>query len=116
MAGTIILRLTYGYQVETDRDEFIELAERTLRIFHIVAQPGWIVDIFPFRARSRVHIRGPGPDCSAVRHVPSWFPFASFKRKANEWRKVVMASRHTTLDWARAQGVRRVCLPAAHRV
>ncbi|KZV81301.1 cytochrome P450, partial [Exidia glandulosa HHB12029] len=86
MAAAIILRLTYGYEVKTDDDEFVALAKDALRVFHTAAQPGWIVDVFP-----------------SLRFLPSWFPFATFKRKAVEWRKVVEASRQRTLDWTRTQ-------------
>ncbi|KZV94320.1 cytochrome P450 [Exidia glandulosa HHB12029] len=86
MAAAIDLRLTYGYNIKTDADEFKDLAEHALRIFNAAAQPGWVVDAFPF-----------------LRFIPTWFPFASFKRKAVEWRKVVEASRQRTLDWTRSQ-------------
>lgn len=40
-----------------------------------------------------------------VRHIPDWFPFASFKRKAKEWRKSAEYVRDLPFDYVRAQMV-----------
>jgi hypothetical protein len=50
LASSIILDITYGYQVKPDYDEFVEMIERALRDFSQEAKPGkHMVDIFPWR-------------------------------------------------------------------
>ncbi|EJD40449.1 cytochrome P450 [Auricularia subglabra TFB-10046 SS5] len=86
LVGTIVLKLIYGYTVAADDDPFVEQAESALRIFHAVAAPGWMVDMFP-----------------SLRHLPSWLPGMEFKRKARVWRKLVADSRRNTLEYTRTQ-------------
>ncbi|KAJ5925569.1 hypothetical protein N7454_008208 [Penicillium verhagenii] len=71
-AGAIILRIAYGYRVEPhSQDLLVNLANVSLEQFSIATTPGtWLVDIIP-----------------ALKYVPAWFPGASFKRTAAEWRK-----------------------------
>ncbi|KAK7446315.1 hypothetical protein VKT23_014521 [Stygiomarasmius scandens] len=71
MAGTVIMDVTYGIQVLPSNDPYIEEAERALVGFVSAAIPGsfWL-DYFPF-----------------LKYVPSWFPGASFKVKAKNWRR-----------------------------
>ncbi|KAF5366453.1 hypothetical protein D9758_009803 [Tetrapyrgos nigripes] len=70
MAGTLILSITYGITAQPSSDPFIEAAEVALKSVTEAARPGaFLVDQFPW-----------------LRHVPSWFPGASFKKKAREWR------------------------------
>ncbi|KAJ7202634.1 cytochrome P450 [Mycena pura] len=64
--GSVILRVTYGYQTASEGDKFVALAEEVLAAFSIASQPGvWLVDIIPW-----------------LRHLPSWFPGTEFKRTA----------------------------------
>lgn len=67
--GSIILKISHGYEVREKRDPFVELAERATEQFSTATAPGgFLVDVLP-----------------ALRHVPTWFPGAGFRRKANEW-------------------------------
>ncbi|PSR70644.1 hypothetical protein PHLCEN_2v13476 [Hermanssonia centrifuga] len=70
------LSVIYGLSVETDGMDYITMAENGLQLLsNNIAPSGslWAVDIFPF-----------------LRNLPSWFPFASFKRKANEWKPQIV--------------------------
>ncbi|KAG6902463.1 hypothetical protein C0995_016325 [Termitomyces sp. Mi166 len=68
-AGAIITRMTYGYEVKENNDPYVELADRAASQFSAAVTPGrYMVDILP-----------------QLRHVPAWFPGASFKREAKEW-------------------------------
>ncbi|THH02228.1 hypothetical protein EW026_g612 [Hermanssonia centrifuga] len=70
------LSVIYGLSVETDGMDYITMAENGLQLLsNNIAPSGslWAVDIFPF-----------------LRTLPSWFPFASFKRKANEWKPQIV--------------------------
>ncbi|EJD40438.1 cytochrome P450 [Auricularia subglabra TFB-10046 SS5] len=86
LTSSIILKLVYGYSVTADDDPLVKQAENVLRIFHTIAAPGWMVDMFPI-----------------LLHLPSWLPGMGFKRQAAEWRKLVEASRRNALDWTKGQ-------------
>ncbi|KAJ6561796.1 cytochrome P450 [Mycena capillaripes] len=71
MTGAIVLRIAYGYIVKDGKDYYVDLAEELAKMTGEAIQPGrWLVDSFPI-----------------LRHVPSWFPGAGFKRWAAEKRK-----------------------------
>ncbi|KAG2117021.1 cytochrome P450 [Suillus discolor] len=69
-AGAVILHISYGYKVKENDDPFVDLANHVLTQTSEAAAPGaFMVDILPSLAK-----------------VPAWFPGASFKRIAREWR------------------------------
>ncbi|KAF8450341.1 cytochrome P450 [Boletus edulis BED1] len=69
-AGAIILRISHGYEVKEHQDPFIDLADRAVDQFSMSTATGaFMVDVIP-----------------SLAYVPDWFPGASFKTKANEWR------------------------------
>ncbi|KAF9029998.1 cytochrome P450 [Hymenopellis radicata] len=62
-AGTIILRIIYGFDSEGTSNAYIDLADRAIRAVVWALVPGtYLVDYFPL-----------------LKALPSWFPFASFK-------------------------------------
>ncbi|KAG8747883.1 hypothetical protein FRC10_010502 [Ceratobasidium sp. 414] len=68
-AGATVLKLAYGYDVRDRDDRFIVLADKTMDMFSILTTPGaFLVDTFPL-----------------LRYLP-WAPF---KAKAKEWRKLL---------------------------
>ncbi|KAJ6007266.1 hypothetical protein N7540_011242 [Penicillium herquei] len=71
-AGAVILKIAYGYTIEPHKlDPLVRMAGLALEHFAIAGTPGaWLVDMIP-----------------ALKHVPSWFPGAGFKRKAQAWKK-----------------------------
>ncbi|KAF8513275.1 cytochrome P450 [Gautieria morchelliformis] len=72
MAARAIMLIAYGHEVATDDDEYVQVAEAANKTFSDALNPGsFLVDFMP-----------------ALKHVPAWFPGASFKRKANAWRKL----------------------------
>ncbi|KJA23111.1 hypothetical protein HYPSUDRAFT_602568 [Hypholoma sublateritium FD-334 SS-4] len=64
-AGSIISSVVYGYDIVSDDDPLVELVESTEQAFTVAPLPKWLVNGFPF-----------------LRHIPSWFPGAGFKRYA----------------------------------
>ncbi|KAG1814714.1 cytochrome P450 [Suillus subaureus] len=71
-AGGLTLLVVYGHQVKSNDDPFLNLAEECVDILaNRIASGGgiWPVDIFP-----------------ALKHLPVWFPGASFKRNAQIWK------------------------------
>ncbi|KAG5650921.1 hypothetical protein H0H81_010513 [Sphagnurus paluster] len=74
MAGEVILSIAYGIQVQEKDDPYVITAERAVRPISIACVPGtFLVDTIPI-----------------LKYVPDWVPFASFKRKAKEWRQLAM--------------------------
>ncbi|KAJ7237342.1 cytochrome P450 [Mycena rebaudengoi] len=75
MAGEIIKSVAYGIDVRPTDDPYVTLAHKAVHTFSIAAVPGlYLVDTFPI-----------------LKHVPTWFPLAGFKRQAAEWRKLSQA-------------------------
>ncbi|KAJ3793676.1 cytochrome P450 [Lentinula aff. detonsa] len=68
-ASAMVLHLTYGYKILEDQpDPFIAKAELAMEQFSDTHRTGaYIVEIFPI-----------------LKYLPTWFPFAEFKRKAVE--------------------------------
>ncbi|KAJ2928448.1 hypothetical protein H1R20_g8646, partial [Candolleomyces eurysporus] len=71
MAGETILSIAYGIQIQEENDPYLERSRVGSETLTSAAVPGaYLVDSFPL-----------------LKHVPAWFPGASFRRKAHEWRK-----------------------------
>ncbi|KAE9397654.1 cytochrome P450 [Gymnopus androsaceus JB14] len=77
LMGAIILGVAYGLHVQPKNDPDIEAANKMIDVLTRALLPGaFLVDSFPI-----------------LKYVPSWFPGASFKRKANSWNGI----RHATI-------------------
>ena len=76
--------------------------------FEEASQPGkWLVDVFPI---CKLH-RAVASPCipltiNSVKYIPSWFPFAEFKRNAKKWRSSLLLSVSRTFDFVKAEMVR----------
>ncbi|KAJ3805173.1 cytochrome P450 [Lentinula aff. lateritia] len=69
MIGAIIIGVAYGVQVQPKHDPNIDAAARMYGVLNTVLLPGaFLVDTLPI-----------------LQYIPSWFPGASFKRKARAW-------------------------------
>ncbi|KAE9388010.1 cytochrome P450 [Gymnopus androsaceus JB14] len=69
LLGAIILGVAYGLHVQPKNNPDIKAASKMVDIGINALLPGeFVVDNFPI-----------------LKYVPSWFPGASFKRKANSW-------------------------------
>ncbi|KAJ7080682.1 cytochrome P450 [Mycena epipterygia] len=72
MAGEVIMSVAYGIKVLPSDDPYVTLAHKAAHTSGIAAVPGaYLVNTIPI-----------------LKHVPSWFPGAGFKRQAKEWRKL----------------------------
>lgn len=48
-AGSVIMKVTYGYQTKSQNDAFLLLAEQVMDAFSQASQPGaWLVDMLPW--------------------------------------------------------------------
>ncbi|KAJ3503780.1 hypothetical protein NLJ89_g8281 [Agrocybe chaxingu] len=71
-AGGLILSTVYGYTPSSSNDPFLLLGERSMSLLSNEMGAGiglWPVDVFPI-----------------LKHIPTWFPGASFKRNAVKWK------------------------------
>ena len=90
MIGAIILRATYGIDVNSADNKYIRIAEEAMDCFNVVFQPGkYLVQTFPW-----------------MRHIPSWLPGAKFQREFNAWRPTVRSIHDVPWDVAMTA---RVC-------
>ncbi|KDQ62053.1 hypothetical protein JAAARDRAFT_122537 [Jaapia argillacea MUCL 33604] len=86
-AGATILNLAYGYQVKEGHDEFVDLIDRAMKQFSIMTTPNaFLVDAFPI-----------------LRHVPSWFPGAGFKRIAAEYKETCTDMANLPFEYVKQQ-------------
>ncbi|KAM5539711.1 hypothetical protein V8D89_006524 [Ganoderma adspersum] len=73
MFGSSIMRVVYGIEVDEEPVDYLKIAEDTMTIFSEAFQPGkFLIETLPF-----------------LRHLPSWIPGATVKRKGVAWRPVV---------------------------
>ncbi|KAJ5987004.1 hypothetical protein N7451_011369 [Penicillium sp. IBT 35674x] len=87
-AGAIILKIAYGYTTDPHKlDPLVHMAGLALEHFAIAGTPGaWLVDMIP-----------------ALKYVPSWFPGAGFKRKAQAWKKNLENTADIPYDFVKRQ-------------
>jgi hypothetical protein len=72
------------------------------------AAPGaWLVDLIPSRKLwFMLFDVNSNPTLLLVRHIPSWFPGAEFKRTAKVWRAKLERFINEPHEWAKSQMVR----------
>ncbi|KAG6872554.1 hypothetical protein C0995_008898 [Termitomyces sp. Mi166 len=74
MAGETIMGWTYGLKIQPKDDPYVQTAAKGVRPLFQAAIPGaYLVDSVPI-----------------LKYVPDWMPFADFKRKAKDWRKLAL--------------------------
>ncbi|KDQ58276.1 hypothetical protein JAAARDRAFT_262159 [Jaapia argillacea MUCL 33604] len=87
LVGSVILEITYGYQVKSEDDPIVEKIETSLEQFVEATTPGaFLVDIIP-----------------SLRFVPEWFPGAGWKRKASLWGRTRMEMLRIPFEYVKAQ-------------
>ncbi|KAK1231056.1 hypothetical protein PQX77_005832 [Marasmius sp. AFHP31] len=70
-SGALIMKITYGIEVQEDSDPFVELIEHANDNFSLATAPGaFLVDVFP-----------------SLRHIPAGFPGGGFHELASKWAK-----------------------------
>ncbi|KZT37248.1 cytochrome P450 [Sistotremastrum suecicum HHB10207 ss-3] len=87
VAGSIIMKVTYGYTVEPHNDPMIQLVRDWLATISLKALPGyWLVDSYPF-----------------LKYVPPWFPGTEFHQWASEQNTLLEKMISTPFEWTRRQ-------------
>ncbi|KAH9937830.1 CyP450 monooxygenase [Epithele typhae] len=75
--GKVIMELSYGIKVKTYDDDYLKLVQEGNDIFQKAFVPGkYLVETFP-----------------VLKHIPAWFPGATFRREAAGWRATYGAVR-----------------------
>jgi hypothetical protein len=70
--AALITDVAYGLQIEETNDPYIQHIEEVLDAIGEAAIPGrYLVDLFPI-----------------MKHIPSWFPGAGWKRKAAYYKRM----------------------------
>ncbi|KAJ7117145.1 cytochrome P450 [Mycena epipterygia] len=93
-AAAVIMKVAFGYSISDGEDRFIafifpSVAEQSSKISGWAMAPGrWLVDYYPI-----------------LRFIPSWFPFANFKRQGAEWRSVLNSVSEVPHTWVKSQMV-----------
>ncbi|KAK1223032.1 hypothetical protein PQX77_014109 [Marasmius sp. AFHP31] len=84
--GSIVLKIAYGYTLQTNDDPYIRLVLDMLEGVKAAAIHGsfW-VDYLPI-----------------LKYVPAWLPGAGFKKKAEEWRQSTREVRDRPWGWVKA--------------
>ncbi|PYI05543.1 O-methylsterigmatocystin oxidoreductase [Aspergillus sclerotiicarbonarius CBS 121057] len=87
-AGAIILKLAYGYTVEPHgSDPLVDLVNRAMASFTESILPGiWLVDFIP-----------------SLKHLPTWFPGATFARAAEAFQEDARAWGSQPYEFVRQQ-------------
>ena len=103
LSAESVLAAAYGFEVESKFNKYISLAAAAVDPLAEAMLPGtFLVDMLPM-----------------LKHIPDWFPGASFKRKAKQWRlktlelrdrpfedmkrKLVSACIHRVVHWELSQ-------------
>ncbi|KDR73159.1 hypothetical protein GALMADRAFT_722618 [Galerina marginata CBS 339.88] len=83
--GIIIIRVTYGYYIQSADDPFLTTPLQAMVNFGKATTPGnFLVDFIP-----------------ALKHVPRWMPGSGFLKIADEWRQVVWDASWNPYEWCK---------------
>lgn len=97
ITGASIIELAYGIAVKDHDNPYLAIAHQAMVCSAEVVNTVYLVDIFPFRKthpHSHLTYRLMPSWETPVKHIPSWFPGAKFKRQAKEWNKSVIEMLH----------------------
>ena len=76
------MRISYGIEVKDEDDQYVAAVETGVATFNEAFVPGaFLVETFPI-----------------LKHVPSWFPGAGFKRTAAAWKDVAHNMRNAPFE------------------
>jgi len=111
--GTILLKIVYGYDTMEGKDPMIALVHQGIACLEEATSPGQAIEMFPWCGCLNVQTCEIFPLTDRVSHVlvryiPSWFPFAGFKRSALKWREDYARMREIPFEYA---ATNMVCTP-----
>ncbi|KDR76422.1 hypothetical protein GALMADRAFT_444741 [Galerina marginata CBS 339.88] len=84
--GTIIIRLTYGYRVQSADDPFLTTPLSAMANLGKATTPGnFLVDFMP-----------------ALKYIPRWIPGSGFLKTADEWRDILWSAAKNPFEWCKS--------------
>lgn len=98
MAGAIILRIAYGYELQdvNGHDPLVDLVDAAIGQFSASTLPGaWLVDVMPI-----------------LKYVPVWFPGANFQKFAKEWKECLSVMVEKPFNFTKQQMAEGVAPPS----
>ncbi|KAF8670832.1 Heavy metal translocatin [Rhizoctonia solani] len=82
MAGSVAIRMVYGYRVDSPDDRLVQAAEQVMAIF------------------------------SDMRYIPRWFPGATFHKATASWVPILQATEDETFEYVKSQMAKGVAEPS----
>ncbi|KAF7974983.1 hypothetical protein HWV62_10733 [Athelia sp. TMB] len=94
--ASLLLKVAYGYTVESENDSFVKIAEDAMLGFSKASEPGafW-VDNFP-----------------SLKYVPSWIPGAGFKKVAHTMRMDLERLYNVPFDFVKSEMRKGTAFPS----
>ncbi|TFK45362.1 cytochrome P450 [Heliocybe sulcata] len=96
LAGSIVLRMAYGYTPSEEDDMLVNLVDEAMEHFsEATGANAFLVDVFPI-----------------LRYIPEWFPGATWKRKARLYHATLQEMLNRPYNWAKERimtGVSEPC-------
>lgn len=88
LAAAIVLKLTYGYQIERDgADPLVKVIEHAMDNLSLAFVPlKWAIDAVP-----------------ALKYLPDWFPGMAYRKTAQEWKDVNEAAAELPYSFVKRQ-------------
>ncbi|CAE6437060.1 unnamed protein product [Rhizoctonia solani] len=93
MAGSVAIRMVYGYKVDSPDDRLVQAAEQVMAIFSDGNHGSWEVD-------------------GRVRYVPKWFPGATFHKAVASWVPILKATEDETFEFVKSQMAKGIAEPS----
>ena len=89
-AGSLSLKIAYGYETKTGHDDLVELVDEAMDQFTYLSKPGlFLVDFIPW-----------------LKYVPEWFPGTGFKQTAKYYRETLKKMINVPFNMVQGQLVR----------
>ncbi|KDN35251.1 hypothetical protein RSAG8_11736, partial [Rhizoctonia solani AG-8 WAC10335] len=96
LAGSVAIRMVYGYKVDSPDDRLVQAAEQVMAIFSDIMAPGrWMIEVFPL-----------------LRYVPKWFPGATFHKAVASWVPILRATEDETFEFVKSQMAKGIAEPS----
>ncbi|KZS91063.1 cytochrome P450, partial [Sistotremastrum niveocremeum HHB9708] len=85
-AAATTLRIAYGYSATLEDDPILKQVNPAVRDFLEACKPGWLVNVIP-----------------SLRHLPTWFPGASFLKIGKEWKNRLESLAQDPVEFVKEQ-------------
>ena len=102
LTTAIIMKVVYGYDVSSENDRYIEIAEGAVKLVSDATVLGaMLINIIPACMPSFLPFFRCPLVLLTVQYIPEWFPGASFQRLARKCRELIFDMQTLPLDFAK---------------